>query len=155
MIAELDCVALTVALPEHGLAVGDVGTVVHAYKDGRGFTVEFTTYDGTTVALAKVAAAQIRPPARNEIHHARPFALAAHPSELEILPRLGHYARMSNVAQVEAELEKLSQAELRQVRDWLDNLIEDDLGFTPEFEAAIQQSERELAKGLRPRTRQS
>ena len=61
---------------------------------------------------------------------------------------------MSNVAQVEAELEKLSQAELRQVRDWLDNLIEDDLGFTPEFESAIQQSERELAEGLRPRTRQ-
>ena len=61
---------------------------------------------------------------------------------------------MSNVARVEAELEKLSQAELRQVRDWLDNLIEDDLGFTPEFEAAIQQSERELAEGLRPRTRQ-
>ena len=39
--------------------------------------VEFTTYDGTTVALAKVAADQIRPLARNEIHHARPFALAA------------------------------------------------------------------------------
>ena len=26
MIAELDCVALKVALPEHGLAAGDVGT---------------------------------------------------------------------------------------------------------------------------------
>jgi hypothetical protein len=30
MIAELDCVALTVALPEYGMAVGDVCTVVHA-----------------------------------------------------------------------------------------------------------------------------
>ena len=78
MIAELDCVALKVALPEHGLAAGDVGTVVHAYKAGSSFTVEFTTYDGATVALAKVAADQIRPPAPNEIHHARPFALAAH-----------------------------------------------------------------------------
>lgn len=78
MIAELDCMALKVALPEHGLAAGDVGTVVHAYKEGRSFTVEFTTYDGTTVALAKVAADQMRPLARNEIHHARPFALAAH-----------------------------------------------------------------------------
>jgi len=78
MIKELDCVALMVALPEHGLAVGDVGTVVHADKDGRSFTVEFTTYDGTTVALARVAADQIRPLARNEIHHARPFALTAH-----------------------------------------------------------------------------
>ena len=54
---------------------------------------------------------------------------------------------MSKVAQVEAELEKLSQAELRQVRDWLDDLIEDDLEFTPEFESALQQSERDLASG--------
>ena len=61
---------------------------------------------------------------------------------------------MSKVAQVEAELEKLSQAELRQVRDWLDNLIEDDLELTPEFETNIKQSKREMAKGLRPRTRQ-
>ena len=61
---------------------------------------------------------------------------------------------MSKVAQIESELEKLSQAELRQIRDWLDNIIEDDLEFTPEFESAIQQSEREVANGLRPRTRQ-
>lgn len=61
---------------------------------------------------------------------------------------------MSKVAQVEAELEKLSQAELRQVRDWLDDMIENHLEFTPEFEATIQQSERELAKDIRPRTRQ-
>ena len=77
MIAELDGTALKVAWPEHGLAAGEVGTVVHAGKEGRSFTVEFTTYDGTTVALAKVAADQIRPLARNEIYHARPFALAA------------------------------------------------------------------------------
>ncbi len=61
---------------------------------------------------------------------------------------------MSKVAQVEAELEKLSQTELREVRDWLDDLIEDDLEFTPEFESAIQQSEREKAKGQSSRTRQ-
>jgi len=61
---------------------------------------------------------------------------------------------MSKVDQVEAELGKLSQAELRQVRDWLDDIIEDDLEFTSEFESAIQQSERELAKDIRPRTRQ-
>ena len=61
---------------------------------------------------------------------------------------------MSKVAQIEMELEKLSQAELREVRDWLDDMIEDDLEFTPEFESTIQQSEREMDKGLRPRTRQ-
>jgi hypothetical protein len=61
---------------------------------------------------------------------------------------------MSKVAQIEAELGRLSQAELREIRDWLDNVIEDDMEFTPEFESAIQKSEREMAQGLRPRTRQ-
>lgn len=51
---------------------------MYACKEGRSFTVEFTTDDGTSVALARVAAAQIHPLARNEIHHPRPFALAAH-----------------------------------------------------------------------------
>jgi len=61
---------------------------------------------------------------------------------------------MSKVAQIEAELSNLTQAELRQVRDWLDDMIEDDLEFTPEFESAIQKSEREMAEGIRPRVRQ-
>jgi hypothetical protein len=75
MIAELNCVALTTALPEHGLAAGDVGTVVHAYEGDRKFLVEFTTYDGTTVAVAKVSAEQIRALGRNEVHHARSLDL--------------------------------------------------------------------------------
>jgi hypothetical protein len=61
---------------------------------------------------------------------------------------------MSKVAQIEAELETLSQAELREIRGLLDDLIEDELKFTPEFESAIQESEREMASGFRPRTRQ-
>jgi hypothetical protein len=60
---------------------------------------------------------------------------------------------MSKVAQIEAQLETLSQAELREIRDCLDDLIEDNQDFTPEFESAIQESEREMARGLRPRTR--
>jgi hypothetical protein len=36
----------------------------------------------------------------------------------------------------------------------LDDMIEDDLEFTPEFQSALQQSEREMKQGLRPRTRQ-
>jgi len=59
---------------------------------------------------------------------------------------------MSKVARIRSELERLSQAELRQIRDWLDNIIEDDRELTPEFESAIQQSEREMADSLRPRT---
>ena len=73
MIAELDSVALTVDLPEHGLTAGDVGAVVHVYEGGRKFMVEFTTFDGSTVAVTKVSDAQIHPLSRNEIHHARKF----------------------------------------------------------------------------------
>ena len=61
---------------------------------------------------------------------------------------------MSKVAQIETELEKLSQAELREIRNLLDDLIEDELEFTPEFEASLQKSEREMTGGIRPRVRQ-
>jgi hypothetical protein len=67
---------------------------------------------------------------------------------------LEHGAAVSKVEQIEVEMQKLSRAELRQVRDWLDDVIEDGLEFTPEFEAAIRESEREMAEGLRPRVRQ-
>jgi hypothetical protein len=50
-----------------------VGAVVHVYKGGKSFMVEFTTFDGSTVAVTKVLAGQIRPLSRNEIHHARPL----------------------------------------------------------------------------------
>jgi hypothetical protein len=50
---------------------------------------------------------------------------------------------MSKIEQMEAELRKLSQAELRQIRAWLDDIFEDEREFTPEFERAIQQSKRE------------
>ena len=73
MIKELDCVALTTDLPDHGLTAGDVGAVVHVYEGGHSYQVEFTTYDGTTVAVAKVAADQVRALGSKEIHHARAF----------------------------------------------------------------------------------
>ena len=47
--------ALAVNLPKHGLAAGDVGAVVHVYKGGKRFMVEFTTFDGSTVAVTKVS----------------------------------------------------------------------------------------------------
>lgn len=60
---------------------------------------------------------------------------------------------MSKVEQIEAELQSLSPADLKRVRDWLDDFVEDRLEFTEDFEAAIQESEREIAAGLRPRVR--
>ena len=60
---------------------------------------------------------------------------------------------MSKVEQIEAELQSLSPAELKRVRDWLDDFVEDRLEFKEDFESAIQESEREMAAGLRPRIR--
>jgi hypothetical protein len=69
-------------------------------------------------------------------------------------PIIRHNADMSKVQQMEAELQKLSPAELWQIRNWLDDLLEDQLQFTDEFEAQVQQSEEEMAAGLRPRVHQ-
>lgn len=61
---------------------------------------------------------------------------------------------VSKVEQMESELRKLSQGELRQIREWLDDFIEDELEFTPEFEASIQRSERDMAAGKTARVRE-
>jgi len=61
---------------------------------------------------------------------------------------------MSEVERVESELRKLSSAELRQIREWLDDIIEDQLEFTPEFEDAVQQAERDMGDGKSARVRE-
>lgn len=73
MIKEHDRIVLTAPLPTEGLEVGDVGTVVHVYADGA-FEIEFTTIDGTTAALATVAATAVRPVTGHEITHSRVLA---------------------------------------------------------------------------------
>jgi hypothetical protein len=55
---------------------------------------------------------------------------------------------------METELRKLSQTELRQIREWLDDLIEDELEFTPEFEESIRQGERDMSEGKIARVRE-
>ena len=65
-----------------------------------------------------------------------------------------NHLRVSKVDQMEAELRKLSQAELRQIREWLDDIIEDELEFTPEFEEAIRQAERDKSEGKIARVRE-
>jgi len=60
---------------------------------------------------------------------------------------------MSKVEQTKADLSKLSPAELRQIREWLDHIIEDELEFTPEFENSIQRSERDMTAGKAARVR--
>ena len=75
-IKELDAVALTCDLPEHGLKRGDVGTAVLVHGEGAGFEVEFVGYDGHTVALLTLDHTQVRPLRASDIPHARELASA-------------------------------------------------------------------------------
>jgi len=72
MIQELAEVVLTCELPEHKLAAGDIGTVVHG--EGPGYEVEFMTLDGETIAVTTLRADQVRQAHAAEIAHARPIA---------------------------------------------------------------------------------
>jgi hypothetical protein len=71
MIKEHERVVLKKGIPEEGLKTGDVGTVVHIYKKGEAFEVEFLTLHGETVAIATLMASQVRPVLKREITHAR------------------------------------------------------------------------------------
>ena len=76
MIKELESVVLTTDLPEHGLAKGDIGTVVLVHEGGKGCTVEFMTLAGHTIAVVTLLANQVRLIAKDEIAHARSMAIA-------------------------------------------------------------------------------
>ena len=71
MIAEHALVVLDCDPPHEKLNRGDVGTVVHVYKGGRGYEVEFVDGGGRTVALVTVRANDVRPIASGELLHAR------------------------------------------------------------------------------------
>ena len=73
-ISEHDRVVLTDDLPVDKLAAGDVGTVVHVYRDGAAFEVEFVALDGETVAVVTVERARLRAVEHREITHARRVA---------------------------------------------------------------------------------
>jgi hypothetical protein len=59
---------------------------------------------------------------------------------------------VSTVQEIEQAISRLSPEEMRVVRDWLENQLEDRLEMTDEFKGQIKSSEREKANGLRPRT---
>lgn len=77
MIAELDDVILECDLPQHGLARGDIGTVVLVHEQGAGYEVEFTALDGETVAVLTLPGQKVRAVGHGEIAHARGLAEAA------------------------------------------------------------------------------
>jgi hypothetical protein len=54
-----------------------VGTVVHVYRDGLAYEVEFVALDGHTAAVVTLEASQVRPVTPREITHARALAVPA------------------------------------------------------------------------------
>lgn len=76
MSRELERVVLTTDIPAEGLEAGDVGTVVHVYRDGQACEVEFVALDGRTAGVVTLEATQIRQVSAGEIPHARPLTTA-------------------------------------------------------------------------------
>lgn len=70
MIKEHERVVLKSPILDKGLEAGDVGVVVHVYRDGEAYEVEFVALDGHTAALATIEASKVRPVAPGEIPHA-------------------------------------------------------------------------------------
>ena len=60
---------------------------------------------------------------------------------------------MTILEKVEADVRKLSPREQEQLREWLENLLEDRLELTDEFKAEIEAGKRDIAEG-RVRIRQ-
>jgi hypothetical protein len=71
MLQELDRAVLLVDLPQAKLTAGDVGTVVIVHAGGQGYTVEFVTLGGETVAVETLAANQVRAVRADEMTHVR------------------------------------------------------------------------------------
>ena len=60
MFAELDVVALTHNITEHGLSNGSKGTIVHLYRNGEAFEVEFIDNEGYLIALITLTPKDVR-----------------------------------------------------------------------------------------------
>jgi len=75
MIHEHERVVLTEPLRAEGLEAGDVGTVVHVYRSGDAYEVEFITLAGETAAVVTLEAEKVRPIAPREIPNARAMTM--------------------------------------------------------------------------------
>jgi hypothetical protein len=61
---------------------------------------------------------------------------------------------MKTLEQVETAIRMLPPEKQEELRDWLENLLEDQLEFTDDFKAKIERGEQDLREG-RTRVRKS
>ena len=71
MIKKLDIIVLSHDLDEYGLKQGDIGAIVHVYKNEAAYEVEFVTAEGKTIAVLTLTEAEIRLFGNSEILHSR------------------------------------------------------------------------------------
>jgi hypothetical protein len=76
MLKELDTIVLTHDVPEHALEAGDIGAVVHHYKNGEALEVEFVTGEGGTIAVVTLSLNDVRIMGGKEILHVRELRAA-------------------------------------------------------------------------------
>ena len=64
---------------------------------------------------------------------------------------------MSKIEQIQTEIQKLklSSEEVLQVREWLEDLLEDQLQLTDEFKAKVEGSLQDMKEGRYSRIRRS
>jgi hypothetical protein len=74
MVPEHASVVLLTDLPESGLVAGDVGAVVHVYRNGEAYEVEFVRYDGSSSGTVTLKADQLRAAGAKDVPHVRELA---------------------------------------------------------------------------------
>jgi hypothetical protein len=63
---------------------------------------------------------------------------------------------MPTLEKIENDVRQLSKADREALRDWLENMLEDELEFTNEFKAKIERGEQDIRDGrIRVRTVQT
>ena len=55
------------------------------------------------------------------------------------------FVAMSTVKEIEAAIPKLSRAEIEEIREWIDDYLEDQLELTDDVKAKLDQSRAEIA----------
>jgi hypothetical protein len=70
-MSEHERVVLVEDVPEARLRAGDVGTIVHVYRDDAAYEVEFVTLAGVTEAVVTLAATEVRAVGPSELTHSR------------------------------------------------------------------------------------
>ncbi|MBI4657776.1 MAG: hypothetical protein HY735_02805 [Verrucomicrobia bacterium] len=66
---------------------------------------------------------------------------------LSISFRLFTFSTVSTVKEIQAAIPQLSRAEIEQVRDWIDDYLEDQLELTDDVKGKLDQSRREISSG--------